>query len=107
MLSKEDTAIFEKRYATDSQLREEVAKQKLLMEGIKRNALKTSAQKGRKSYKKIKTLKTIGIGLAVVAITALSVYTFSKTETDTKPEIQKTTQANLGIESLKNYISRY
>mgnify|MGYP006089777081 CR=1 FL=1 len=100
VLSKEDTAIFEKRYATDSQLREEVAKQKLLMEGIKRNALKASAMKGRKSYKKIKTLKTIGIGLAVVAITALSVYAFLKPESF--PEEKETIQTNLGIESLEN-----
>ena len=38
--------------------------------------------------------------MAVVAITALSVYAFSKT--DTKPTIQETSQVNLGLESLEN-----
>ena len=98
VLDEAETKVFENRLKTDTQLQEEVAKQQLLMEAIKRSALTASAAKGKKKYKTIKTLKYVGVFVAVAAITALSVYALNKNATEESVVIEPTTE--LGIEAL-------
>lgn len=98
VLDEAETQEFENRLKTDTQLQQEVAKQQLLMEGIKRSALKTSAVKGQKKFKTIKTLKYIGVFVAVAAISAVSLYVMNQDESPVNSETAPTTE--LGIESL-------
>ncbi|MEN9002205.1 MAG: hypothetical protein ABF242_07830 [Flavobacteriales bacterium] len=96
VLDEAETQEFENRLKTDTQLQQEVAKQQLLMEGIKRSALKASAVKGQKKFKTIKTLKYVGVFVA--AISAVSLYVMNQNEAPANSETAPTTE--LGIESL-------
>ena len=58
VLSKEDTAIFDNRLTTDAQLREEMAKQKLLMEGIKKKRIENKCPKRKEILQKNKSIKS-------------------------------------------------
>ena len=80
ILSEEDNRIFENRLKTDITLQTEVTKQKLLMEGIKRDALKISAKKGLKSHKMIKSLKTIGTIVLIATIATASYFILNNNE---------------------------
>ena len=98
VLDETETQEFENRLKTDTQLQQEVAKQRLLMEGIKRSALSSSAAKGLKKYKTIKTLKYVGVIVAVAAISAVSIYFVNNQNEKAQPDENPTTE--LGIEAL-------
>ena len=96
VLNESETQEFENRLKTDTQLQQEVAKQELLMEAIKRSALKASAVKGKKKYKTIKTLKYVGVLVAAAAITAASFYFVNQNKLESETE----SNTELGIEAL-------
>ncbi|MGB1041582.1 MAG: hypothetical protein ACPGVD_11965, partial [Flavobacteriales bacterium] len=96
VLNEAETQEFENRLKTDTQLQQEVAKQELLMEAIKRSALKASAVKGKKKYKTIKTLKYVGVLVAAAAITAASFYFVNHNNSESETE----SNTELGIEAL-------
>lgn len=79
-LSSKDHATFESRLASNTQLQEDVAKQKLLKEGIQRSALVSSTQKGLKSYKKIKTWKAIGLVSTVIIAATVSYFVWKNSD---------------------------
>ncbi len=91
VLDEAETQEFETRLKTDTQLQQEVVKQELLMEGIKRSALTASAVKGKKKYKTIKTLKYVGVFVAVA-----SIYVVSKNNIESEPK----PNTELGIDAL-------
>lgn len=70
-LSETEKIAFEKRIATEPELKKEVQLQKELMKGIERIAIKQSAKQGLKKYKFNKNLKNWGLtGLTIAVITA-------------------------------------
>ena len=99
VLSESDRKEFENRLKIDTTLQKEVEKQELLMEAIKRKGLKNSAIKGRKTFKRIKSLKIITVAVAIIAVAAFSVYKFM--ENNTEEGLLQTTE-QLGVESLEN-----
>lgn len=96
ILSEEDTQVFENRLQTDMRLQQEVEKQKILMEAIKRRALKASVIKGKKTYRAIKSLKVIAIFVVLSTVAVFTVFKYGNFNSEfSLGEVKE-----LGIESL-------
>lgn len=78
-LTEKETADFEARMKTDTQLAKEVEIQKELLKGIDNFSLRQSAKRAYKKYKLTKAAWVAGIGLAVLIAVASAVYLYNET----------------------------
>lgn len=103
-LSDKEKQEFEAKLKTDNQLKQDVEKQKLVMEGAKRMGLKASAQKGFKKFKTMKNLKYIATTIAVIGAATMLYFAMSSKEVKTNSPEELLLEQGFVIDNAKDTV---
>src|SRR5690606_9822219 len=102
-LSPEDKKVFEERLNSSTELQQEVALQKSILEGIKRASQRTEIQKISRKYKFKKVLKALTLATSIIALAVVSTYFIVNNEkTNNKENVAQKEVSEKLISELEN-----